>query len=327
MRRKPKFIVNSTELKVPADELLFDLIYIIMIAKITEVIFSNSVITVQLIVSSLIIFGVLVWVWLRRVTHLNRIHIMQLKLANTQFKSEWLTYFEIILLVTVLYTIQVFDMNSMLEIIVVATLVTFLSVTRVRHKIINDVETHQKFHQQYEPELRSRDKLEVNVGYVFERFIIIFVLFLGEILSTSFIRVESSANIFLITVLIVSIFNANVKILNASRKRLITEPSYRIYHGTINYAKSVLVLLLGILISIEAAHEIVFATLITLVVLIIYLSFEQRMKNIMKINNNNLVMICNLVAILVLLLELPVPDAGKYLLGIAIFILNMFYTK
>lgn len=327
MKVKPKFIVNNAEIKVAADELLFDLIYIIVITKITEVLFAGSNISVQLVISSLIIFGALVWVWLLRVNHLNRIHLLQLKLGTSQFKSEWLTYLEIVLLVSALYTVQVFDMNSVLKIIIVAVFVSILSITRVRHKIMSDDDTHQKFHQEYEPNFRGRDQIEINVAYVFERFIIIFVLFLGEILSAAFITGESTANIFLITVLVVSMFNTNVKILNASKSRLKIEPDHKIYHGTINYAKSLLVLLLVMLISIEAAHEIVFATIITFVVLVIYFLFEQQMKNIMKVKTSSLVMILNFGLIMVLVLGFPIPDTSKFILGIITFILNMFYTK
>lgn len=327
MRKDLKFVINIDHIKVPADELLFDIIYIIIISKISEIIFSGNQITLELVVTGLIVFGSLVGVWLMRVNHLNRIHILQHKLETDKFKSDWLTYLEIILLVTLLFTIQTFSFQNLLLIVFVGLVISFMSINRVRHKIIRDSDTHEKFHQQYNPGDRMRKQIEVNVGYVYERFIIVFVLFMGEILSAVFTSSEDPANFFLIIILIVCMYNANVKILNASEKKLIASSNPFIYHGTINYAKSVLVLLLGVLISIEAAHEVVFATLITLIVLVVYFVFEQRMKSIIGLNNNHLVMGFNILTLLVLLLAIPVPNLGKIILGVAVFILNMFYIK
>lgn len=326
MNRSHNFRVNQLELKVSPDELLFDLIYVILISKISQLIFAGTEITYLVIGSSLLVFGTLMWVWLLRVNHLNRIHILQAKLDNRQFKSEWLTYFEIILLITALYMIKSISLQSIMVLVSVGLLISFLSISRIRHKIISDAQTHQKFHEVYKPESMAR-QFEVNVEYVYERLIIILVLFLGEILSTAFVSASDVTNLFLIVVLVVSIFNANVKILAASHKYLISNPDYRVYHGTLNYTKALFTLMLGVLISLEAAHEVVFATTITLIVLVIYIIFEQRMKTLTKLCNHHLIMIVNLITILILVFTLPIPALIKAIWGVIVFGLNMFYTN
>lgn len=327
MKKDLEFSVNKHHLKVPADELLFDIIYIIIISKITQIIFAGSSIDLKIVISSIIVFGILVAIWFMRVNHLNRIHLLQVELDNFEFKSERLTYIEIVVLVSILYTIQNFSIENMLLITASTLLISFLSINRVRKKIVNDIETHDKFHQEYEPGERMRKRIEINVGYIYERLIIVIVLFMGEILSAAFNTVNNSSTMFLITVLIVCIFNANVKIFNASQKYLEENNNPRAYRTTTDYAKSLLTLLLGILISIEASHEVVFARIITLLVLVIYFIFEQRMKMVTKLNTNYRVIFTNLVIIIALLFGTDFPGYISIILGVIGFVVNMFYTK
>lgn len=327
MKKDFEFSVNKHHLKVPADELLFDIIYIIIISKITQIIFAGSTIDLKIVISSIFVFGILVAIWFMRVNHLNRIHLLQVELNNFEFKSERLTYIEIVMLVTILYTIQNFSIENMLLITASTLLISFLSINRVRKKIVSDFETHAKFHEEYDPGERMRKRINVNVGYIYERLIIVIVLFMGEILSAAFNTANSASTIFLITVLIVCIFNANVKILNASQQYLEKNNNPRAYRITTDYAKSLLTLLLGVLISIEASHEVVFARIITLAVLFIYFIFEQRMKAVTKLNTNHLVMFTNLVIIIVLLFGTNFPGYILIILGVIGFAINMFYTE
>lgn len=323
MKKKFKFKVDKSDIKVPFDELLFDIIFVIVITKISQMLFAAQSVTVVSIISALIMFISLVWVWLFRVNQLNKIHILQHKLNDFTLKSETLTYLEITILVMVLFTIQSFHMKTILLLLFVAIIITQFSFGRIRSQVISNPAVHKQFHEMYNYQRPERNERIINVNYVYERFGIIFVLFMGEILSATFTTSHNPSSYFLIVVLIVAMFSNNIRILEVSKESLLEDANYNLYRGTLNYAKSILSLLLCVLVTIEANHQFSIAPYVTLALFVIYYLSEWKMLSVIDLKPNFISYLFNMFVLLIIIMEVNVNPLLKIGFGVIIFVVNI----
>lgn len=327
MRKNLEFVTDRSNIKIPFDELMYDLIFVIVISKVTAILFSSHVVTWQVVVSSLIMFISLLWVWQFRLYQLNMIHILQSKLDDYSLKSEKLTYLEIVFLTTLLFSIQMFNYQYLLLIIVIEVVVTHFGFNRLRRQIISNADTHHRFHQIHRNNRPKSELKVVNVEYIYERFGVVFVLFMGEILSAAFNQTEQISSFFIVVILVVTIFNNNIKILESSKEYVEAESDARVYRLTVDYAKSLLTLLLSILVCIEASSEFKLGSLLTLVILIFYFIFEHRMKSAMGVKSSIILFLVNISAIVLIILNLPLIPVLKIIFGILVFGLNFYIVK
>lgn len=326
-KRIKDFEVDSSDIKVPFDELLYDIIFVIIISKITEILFAADVLEVRLIISGLIMFGSLVSIWIFRLNTLNKIHILQHKLKDYTLKSERMTYVEIVGLVVVLYSIKSFSYVYIARIFTLVLLLSYFSVARIRRRIIENAETHSRFHEIHKPGTKPKRTKVVNVEYIYERFGVLFVLFMGEILSAGFTTSDDIGNFLIISVLVVSIFNQNIKILKASKQYVEAHHSYDVYRFTIRYAKALLSLLLCLLISIESSNHFKFSAVVIIGVLVVYYLFESKMKRSLNMPFVTLPMVVNLLALLMIVLNVQLQLLIKFGFGVIVFVINMFLTE
>lgn len=316
MRKKLNIEFDNSEIKVPFDELFYDIIFVIIISKVSSIIVEAHNITPGLIIGCLLLFGSLVWVWLFRVNQLNNIHILQKKLNDYSLKSENLTYIEILIIVCILFGIHAVNFESIFVLFIVAMFITNISFNRIRRQIITNAQTHNNFHQIHGPGRPDKFKKSINVEYVFERFGIVFVLFMGEILSISFTHVGNFPVFFVIVCLVIAMFKNNIEILKAAKDKIELESNIQLYKNTIDYAKSLLTLLLSIVVSIEASDHFPEAKYITIIILVIYYLFETRMRRAVNAKVNPFIYLINNGLILIIILGLNIKPGILIGLGL-----------
>lgn len=316
MRKKLNVQFDDSEIKVPFDELFYDIIFVIIISKVSSIIVEAHNVTPGLIMGCLLLFGSLVWVWLFRVNQLNNIHILQKKLNDYSLKSENLTYVEILIIVCILFGIHAVNLKSIFVLFIVAMLITNISFNRIRRQIITNAETHGNFHELHGPGRPDKFQKSINVEYIFERFGIVFVLFMGEILSISFSHVENFSIFFVIICLVIAMFKNNIEILKLAKTKIEVESNVSFYKNTVDYAKSLLTLLLSIVVSMEASDHFPEAKYITIIILVIYYLFETRMRKAVNAKVNPFIYLINNGLIIVMLLGLNIKPGILIWLGL-----------
>lgn len=309
MKKKLDIEFDNSEIKVPFDELFYDIIFVIIISKVSSIIVEAHNITPVLILGCFLLFGSLLWVWLFRVNQLNNIHILQKKLDDYSLKNENLTYIEILIIVCILYAIHVISLKSIFVLFMVAMLITNISFNRIRRQIITNAETHNNFHKLNGPGGPNKFKKLINIEYIFERFGIVFVLFMGEILSIGFTSVENFSIFFVIVCLVIAMFKNNIEILKLAKEKIESESNTQFYKNTIDYAKSLLTLLLSVVVSMEASDHFPEARFITIIILVIYYLFETRMRKTVNAKVNPFIYLINNGLIIVILLGFNIKPA------------------
>lgn len=307
---------DSNDIKVPFDELFFDIIYVIVISKISSLVLRAGDITPSLIFSCFILFGSLVWVWFFRVNQLNGIHILQHRLGDFNLKSENLTYIEILVLISILFSMQIFNFQIIILIVFVCIIITTISLKQLRKKIVSNASTHHKFYQLHNRGEISRFTKMINCEYIFERFGIVFVLFMGEILSVSFTNINRFSTFFVIACLVLGMYKNNIEILNKSKQLIATRDGQQLYKNTINYAKSLIILLLSIIVSIEVSGHLPGAKYIAVISLIIYFVFETRMRKMISFKIKSIIYIINILLIAIIMFNIDLDPKLMILLGI-----------
>ncbi len=263
--------IDTSHIKVTFEELFYDLIFVIIISKISELITSTTNITFTLLVSSLGLFLFLIFSWRIRLIHNNQVHILSNQTNSRMANIKIVTFIEIVLMTLIIHDFDTMSYQFIIALIFVIAIATFFTVTQVRENLFNYLEgDHEKFTSILH-NIKRRNRRLINIDYISERYGIIIILFLGEILATAFLNIDS--NIFLLNVLILLLlmFNRIVKILDFTKEKIKIDADRDLLFRRMNrYFTKLLINLLCIIIILEYSvlHHVVLNFLIAISLLI-----------------------------------------------------------
>ncbi len=199
--------IDNTHINVSFEELFFDLIFIIVISKISMILVESGDISITSIVGIGALFASLVFSWLFRLIHNNQVHILSNRFNHRVANLTRITYLEILVIVLLIHNFEQLTFKFILSLILTVLIVTILTMSQVRSFLVNYFTDDREKLMDIVKKARDRTVSLINIDYISERFGVIIILFLGEILGTLFTNIESTKMLLLGLVIIIYIFN------------------------------------------------------------------------------------------------------------------------
>lgn len=269
--------VDKTKFKVHWHELLYDLIFIVLIEKILKI-FANSSynLNIGFIIMILSILIVVIWIWHRRILQTNQIYILENKLNIEIPQYKFLTYFEILLLLILFYQLE-HSASPFFYICIISISIIFEALSMnvlknqlLRHYRYKSDEIYKAITTFWEIRFNT-----INMEHILERFGVLTILFLGETLREIFMLDENWLIITLFCIIIFTIFDANTRIIHAIEHKTLKHSKVD-YTTTTGYFKRTLIILLLIMMSISYAHYNHIKYPIDLIILLIINRIHQK---------------------------------------------------
>ncbi len=253
-KRQPDLFIDNSHITVTFEELFYDLIFVIIISKISTLLTNTHNITIGVLLSSLALFLILIISWRTRLIHNNQVHILSNKTKSKMANIKIITYVEIVLMTLTLHSFETMSYKFILAQILIITIGTFFTISQVRENLYNYFEGDSEKFITVIRNVRRGDKQLINIDYITERFGVIVILFLGEILATSFLNIQSTLLLFGSLVLLLLMFNRIMKILNHSKKLIKEEAEKYLFFRQINhYFTMLLINLLIVIVLLESS--------------------------------------------------------------------------
>ncbi len=281
-KREIKLLIDDSHIKVSFEELFYDLIFVIIISKISALIVESQQLSFGLIMSSLTLFISLLYSWRIRLNNNNRVHILSNKTGSQMANIKFITYIEIVLMILILHSVETITYQFVILQFIVISIATFFTISQVRHNLGEYFQNDREKLIDVIRKLRSRDQQLINIAYVTERYGVIIILFLGEILASAFMNIEQTSTLFAAIILIIAMFNSTSSILNMARDTLKSSTNkVRDYRHINHYFTLLLINLLVIIVLIDASihHGQLLKVLLTVSILLVnYLNHNLKSK-------------------------------------------------
>lgn len=276
VRRDKVYSVDYSDFEIKWNELLYDLIFIIVIEKIISMYISSPVNTDLLYIGMLIsIFIMVLWIWNRRIVQTNHMNILEKELNKDIPQYKFLTYFEMTLLLILIHGLGNFtDFNFYITIIIIEVIFQSISMHILRNQLLN----HYK-HESEEVYLAFKTFWDIrnnsiNVKHILERFCVLTILFLGETLREVFLSEANYMVLILFCIIIFNIFESSTKVFKAIERQSLKANKIK-YKKLTSYLKRSLVLLILLILSITYTHEYNVKYPIALIVVLIINKIHQ----------------------------------------------------
>ncbi len=206
-KRAHNLLIDNSAIKVSFEELFFDLIFVIVLGKISSIVVESEQLTIVTLVTSVVLFCVFVFSWMFRLIHNNQVHILSNKFGQTVANLKRLTYIELIIILVLLHEYETLTFGFMISIIILVILVTILTMSQVRSFVSEYFKNDREKFFTIISKVRDRNTSLINIEYICERYGVILILFLGEILATSFSGITNTFKFMAVAILIVYLFN------------------------------------------------------------------------------------------------------------------------
>lgn len=206
-KREHNLLIDSSHIKVTFEELFFDLIFVIVLGKISTLVVESKQLSMLTIVTSVILFYIFVYSWMFRLIHNNQVHVLSNKFGQEVANLKRLTYLELIVILVLLHEYETLTVGFLLSVIAIVLSITFLTMSQVRAFVVEYFRDDRDKLVKIISKVRDRSIRVVNIDYICERYGVILILFLGEILATAFTSIESTFKFFAVAIIIVYLFN------------------------------------------------------------------------------------------------------------------------
>ncbi len=280
--------IDQSEVKVSFEELFYDLIFIIVISKISMLLVESNDISGLTFIAVIGLFFTMVWSWLFRLIHNNQVHIMSNKFGSRVANLKNVTYLEILLIILIIHNFNEITINFIVSVLAVVLLVTILTMSQVRSFLndyfVDDRESLQKIIMK----ARSRNVSLINIDYICERYGVIIILFLGEILATIFTNVESTTRLLFSVIMIIIMFNEISNLLKMIPQCLIDSQNRpKLYLSLRSNFIKILVTLLALIVSIDYSfhHQYLYG-LVIFCILMLYQFIVYQFKKSFNLNHS-----------------------------------------
>ncbi len=275
-------IIDHSEIKVSFEELFYDLIFIIVISKISMLLVESDNITIFSFLAIFGLFIIMVWSWLARLIHNNQVHIMSNRFGDRVANIKKVTYIEVLLLILVIHNFNDITLPFILTVFSIVMLATILTMSQVRSFLVNYFADDREKFVTIIQKLRNRQTSVVNIDYVCERYGVIIILFLGEILATVFTNVNSTMTLLYIVLLIIIMFNDLSNILKQIPDSLNNNSKVvKQYMALRSRFILILIILLSIIVSVDYSfhHHVIYSV----VIFILLLTYQAIIINLKKV--------------------------------------------
>lgn len=273
-RRKHIYNVDDSKVYVSWNELLYDLIFIIVLDKLTEIFVNTSNINIPFLFMVVSTFIIMFMLWFKRVLRMNHLYILENKRDIKMPQYKFLTYIEMLCLLVLFYKLDYFNIEFYIILMVVFFIFEFVSLHSTRSIITehhnNEFDEILKTVQTFW-NIRSNS---LNVGHLLERFGVLIILFLGELLHEVFVIDVNIIILIMSCITIFSFFDNNVRIIENIEEET-SKYSVIDYALISGYFRNTLVFLLLILLTINYSHHNEIAYPIALIVIVIINKFNQ----------------------------------------------------
>lgn len=266
-KSKAVYNVDTSKISISWNELLYDLIFIIVLDKLSEIVVTAETLSVPFIIMVISVFVLMVGSWFRKVLRYNSLHILQIKSNIDVPKYKFITYLEMIFLLMLFYKLEYFTFKFYIMLIMVFVIFDFIELNILRHTVFNvnkyNCNEILKMFNTY----WNICSTTLNVGHILERFGVLIILFLGELLREVFIVGSSELVVLLAAITIFNFFDNNVRIIEIIEEET-AKYSIVDYRILSKYFKSTLIILLLTLLSISYTyHNNISPTLIVVIII------------------------------------------------------------
>lgn len=228
------------------------MIFVIVLGKISTLVVGSDHLSIVTLITSVILFCVFVFSWMFRMVHNNQVHILSNKFGQRVANLKRLTYVELIVILVLLHEYETLTFGFVISIIVIVLLVTALTMTQVRSFIVEYFKDDREKLIKIIAKVRDRSTSMVNVGYECERYGVILILFLGEILATAFTTISSTFKFMAVAIIIVYLFNDVSNLLKYIPDYLLTNDDRTSkYMSLKNYFLSILLVLMFMILTVD----------------------------------------------------------------------------
>ncbi len=298
--------IDQSEIKVSFEELFYDLIFIIVISKISMLLVESNNISGFTFIAVIGLFFAMVWSWLFRLIHNNQVHIMSNKFGSRVANLKNITYLEILLIILIIHNFNEITINFIISVLAVVLLVTTLTMTQVRTFLKDYFADDRESLRKIIMKARSRNISLINIDYICERYGVIIILFLGEILATIFTNIESTTRLLFVVIMVIIMFNEISNLLKMIPLRLIESQNRpKLYLSLRSNFISILVTLLALIVSIDySSHHHHLYGLIIFGILVVYQFIVYRLKQVFEFDHS-IFRLCYFIVISLLVIFTP----------------------
>ncbi len=206
--------LNNSHIKVGFDELFYDLIFVVIISKVSMLMINNHDLDVVDILINLVLFLELLFAWRYRLIHNAKVHLLNNKYQQKVASVSLVSYFELIAIIMLLHSADTVSYWLILKIMIIVLIATFLTMTQIRHFVLTIFHRDKNMDELKDKIIDARENKYVNVDYLVERYMILTILFLGEIILEAFLNINNTYILFIVISLVVMYFNTVVQNVN-----------------------------------------------------------------------------------------------------------------
>lgn len=241
--------LSTIDIKVGYDELFYDLIFVVIITKITSLFLDSATLSTTDLFINIGLFIFLVASWRYRLLHNSKVHMLSNKLDTKIENTAIISYVELLAIIVILHYNSQVSVSVIIELILVVLITTFISMSKVRGVLFDYLNGLRKENITKREWINKHKDNYVNVKYLIERYMILVILFLGEIILSSYILLDSTLILLIVLVLIVKIFNIILNIVENFETKITQEVFTERIYRDVNHLFTVLLTLLMLLIS------------------------------------------------------------------------------
>lgn len=212
----PPPIISDSLVKVGWEELLYDLIFIIVISKISELIVQVplSEINIGFLISEIMLFFTIIIMWFNKVMSSNRLHVLEQKLKIKIPKHKFITYIQLTIFIILFSQLETtIKISYYAYLLIFGVTFSILSTIAIKNFLLNYyLENKSDFTQVFKL-FKNNHNLEINLPHFLERLGVLMILFIGELLNCIFNLDQNFIVLLFSIVIILNTFSANVRIL------------------------------------------------------------------------------------------------------------------
>ncbi|MFV0246872.1 MAG: hypothetical protein ACK5HS_02945 [Mycoplasmatales bacterium] len=258
--------VNHTPIRARFEELFSDLVFIVIISCISQRLMTSELGPCN-ILFSILLFVSLLFSWDYRLICNSNIHILSKKLNHKVADITYAIYFELLALILLLNFQGELNLLTFLIIFLIIFISTFINIVQIRSSF------HHLFKRNDLDEIasligRSKAK-QVNPYYMIERYTILLILFLGELIGMIYVHTENNITLIVYILLIIAVFNS---FKNKNKSLKLKDITVEELKQVKMYIDKVLYLLLFIILYNDIAHNYNFiVNSVTVLIIILHI--------------------------------------------------------
>lgn len=315
MRRD--IIIDESHIKVTFEELFYDLIFVIIISKISSLVVEAQDITFGLIAAEIGLFLLMFYSWRFRLISNNQVHVLSNKIGERVASIKLVTYVEIVLLVMMLHNVEAITFKFMLGLYLIVMLASIMTTSQIKDFVFNYFGDDREKLRDVITKIRTNGHRAINIDYITERYGIVVVLFLGEVLKISFTEIDSNITLLVVLIIIISMFNGMITILEHSKQVIRnSDNKYRAYRLVRGYFSKLLINLLLIIVFLElsAHHNHTYPIILS----ILFIAIKLRDFNIKHQFNIDIKIFELIYYIALIIIAVWMPNLNSYITGVVL---------